>query len=160
MPTDLDRRGLISPAETARRGLREELNIGDADRAYGRVESLRAVGFFFDQLRWQPCFIYLARIDLTWDELQTLAPTASSYWEVERLTSVPFTIESPDVRALLLGEHPGLELASNHASAALWFALLHEHGLFKMRHELTLGSVPRVESSTVAEHRPADRQPV
>src|SRR5690625_164247 len=79
VPTDVDRRGRIDPAETAKRGMHEELRIG-TDEAYGRVEELRAVGFFFDQLRWQPCFVYLARIDLTWSELQTVAPMASSYW--------------------------------------------------------------------------------
>lgn len=138
VPGDLNRRGYLDPAVTARRGLHEELNIGDPERGYGRIEELRAVGFFFDQLRWQPCFAYLARIDLTWDELQTLAPTAGSYWEVERLASLPFHIEHPEVHALLLDEHPRLTLASNHAAAALWFALLHQHGLFTMRHELTM----------------------
>ena len=70
--------------------------------------------------------------------MQTLAPTAGSYWEVERLASLPFHIEHPEVHALLLDEHPRLTLASNHAAAALWFALLHQHGLFTMRHELTM----------------------
>lgn len=143
LPNDYDEDGVFSPAEGARRGLREELHVGPRSDHIARVESLIATGFCFDQRRWQPYFTFLARLDRSWDEIQTAAPTASDSWEVESLLSLPFSIEHAGVRGLLRGEHPDLVLASNHAAATLWFALLHEHGFQQLRDEL---SVPLLSS--------------
>lgn len=110
-----------------------------ADReCLARVEDHVATGFFFDQLRMQPCFAYLARIDRTWDELAAGAPAAQDFWEVSELRSLPFDISHVGLRALLLGQHPDMELASNHAAAVLWFACLHEFGYHRMRDALSL----------------------
>lgn len=136
-PGDTNLSGRLDPLETARRGLHEELNVSVTSTSLGRAERLVATGFFFDQVRWQPYFAYCAHLDITWDELQTLAAAASDYWEVERLLSLPFDIASVGIRRLLTGTHPDLVFASNHAAAAVWFALLHKHGVFEMRDALT-----------------------
>lgn len=52
---------------------------------------------------------------------------------MERYLSLPFDIAHPGVRHLLLGTHPDLVLASNHAAAVLWFALVYEHGFTELR---------------------------
>jgi hypothetical protein len=149
VPGDLDRQGSISPARTSLRGVEEELGISGARDSLGRVTSHGATGFFFDQLRWQPCFAYIARVDLTWDELQTAASTARDYWEMETLLALPFTIENPGMRYLLTDSHPDLVLASNHAAAVVYFALLHEHGFSAMRDALTdSGSVYRPSTAS------------
>lgn len=137
LPGDVDDDGNFSPRIGVRRGLREELHIGGRSDHIARVEELVDTGFCFDQTRWQPYFTYLARIDRTWNELQTAAPIAADSWEAETLISLPFDIQHVGVRRLLRGEHPDLILASNHAAAAIWFALLYQHGYQQMRDELT-----------------------
>jgi len=133
MPHDVDRKGRFDPLATARRGLMEEVGLGGDVRAIGWVRQLVQTGFFLDQQRWQPCFANLAHIDLSWDEFATAATTAQDRWEVERYVSLPFHIEHPGLRLLLLGQHPDLALASNHAAAVLWFGLLYRHGFTTMR---------------------------
>ena len=93
-------------------------------------------GFAFDQLRWQPYFTFLARLDRTWEEVQTGIASATDAWEAEWI-SLPFNIEHAGLRRLMQGRHPDLELTSNHAAVALWFALLYRHGFEQMRNELT-----------------------
>ena len=132
-PRDCDSDGLLNPAIGAVRGLDEELNIGSSSRNIGRAAKIVPTGVFFDQQRWQPCFSYLCRLDIDWDELQTAAPIARDSWEVEALISLPFDIAHTGVRSLLYGTHPDFRLASNHAAAMLWFALLHRHGYHEMR---------------------------
>lgn len=137
LPEDRDDDGHLSPLAGARRGLREELHVGPRSDHVARVNSLVATGLCFDQLRWQPYFTFVALLDRTWDEVHTAAAVAADAWEVESLVSLPFDIEHAGVRSLLLGRHPDLELASNHAAAALWFALLYQHGYQQMRDELS-----------------------
>lgn len=137
LPTDLDVDGRLNPRETSLRGMAEELAVGLRSHDLASVLNLIDTGFYFDQLRWQPCFAFLARIDQTWDELQTSATTAQDYWEVERLLSLPFDIRHAGIRQLLLGTHPDLVLASNHAASVVWFALLYKHGFSEMRDQLT-----------------------
>lgn len=136
IPKDLNQEGRVDPKVGITRGLDEELNIGLSSRNIGRVAEMISTGVFFDQQRWQPCFSYLSRLDITWDEVQTAAPIARDAWEVEALISLPFDIEHAGVRQLLLGTHPDFRLASNHAAAMLWFALLHNHGYHVMRDHL------------------------
>ena len=76
-------------------------------------------------------------LDITWEQIQTAATTATDSWEAEELLSLPFDVEHRGVRDLLLGLHPDLRLASNHAAAVLWFALLYHHGYHQLRDELT-----------------------
>lgn len=142
LPEDRDAEGRFSPSVGALRGLREELHVGPRSDHIARVQSWVSTGFCFDQLRWQPYFTFLAVLDRTWDEVQTAAPVAADAWEAEALISLPFDIEHAGVRSLLLGNHPDLVLASNHAAAALWFALLYRHGFHQMRDELTGTRVP------------------
>jgi hypothetical protein len=61
------------------------------------------------------------------------------YWEVERLVSLPFTLDNPEILWLLTGTHPDLALASNHAGAAVWFALVYEFGIYETRAALMSG---------------------
>ncbi|MEE6289255.1 hypothetical protein V2J52_16495 [Georgenia sp. MJ173] len=149
-PDDVDRHGRFDPLVTARRGVLEEVGIGDSSEEVGRITKLVRTGFYLDQQRWQPCFANIAYVDLTWDEIQTAAPAAQHSWEVERYLSLPFDIAHPGVRRLLLDSHPDLALASNHAAAVLWFALLYEHGFTVMRDLL---------SRAVADDPPARPQP-
>lgn len=139
LPTDTEN-GRLSPRAGAFRGLREELHIGNRSDHIAKVTRLIDTGLSFDQSRWQPYFTYLAYVDASWDELQTGAAVATDAWEVETLVSLPFDIEHAGVRLLLQGRHPDLHLASNHAGAALWFALVYKHGYHQLRDELTTPS--------------------
>lgn len=136
-PTDVDANGHFSPLEGAKRALREELHVGPRSDHIARVIELIETGFSFDQQRWQPYFSFLARLDRTWSEIQTGIHAATDAWESEMLLSLPFDIEHAGLRLLLQGRHPDLQLASNHAAVALWFALLYQHGFEQMRNELT-----------------------
>ncbi|WP_151526335.1 hypothetical protein [Serinicoccus kebangsaanensis] len=137
LPDDVDDTGAFCPRVGALRGVREELHIGPRADNIAAVTRLIETGFCFDQLRWQPYFTFVARIDRTWDEIHTAMSSARDAWEVETLISLPFDIEHAGVRRLLRGDHPDLALVSNHAGAALWFALLHKHGYSQMRDELS-----------------------
>lgn len=137
IPTDVDAAGNFSPLEGAKRALREELHVGPRTDHIARVTELVETGFSFDQERWQPYFTFLARLDRTWAEVQTGIHSATDGWESEMLLSLPFDIEHAGLRLLLLGRHPDLQLASNHAAVALWLALLYQHGFEQMRNELT-----------------------
>lgn len=138
-PRDLGLGGVYDPTETALRGLEEELNIGNEIRHSARVSKLANTGFFFDQLRWQPCFAFVARIDRSWNEFLPAAAAAQDTWEVERFISLPFDIQHEGVRSLLTGTHPDLVLASNHAAMYLWTALplLYKHGCTTVRDQLS-----------------------
>ncbi|MFP7706428.1 hypothetical protein [Trueperella sp. LYQ141] len=126
------------PSEIAsRRGLEEELNIGLTRGCTGRVVEHAATGFFLDTLRMQPCFSYFAQIDQTFDELHTCHVMAPDSWEASNLVALPFSLERRDMRQLLLGSHPDYELASNHAAAMLWFALIYRFGFTAVRDYLT-----------------------
>ncbi len=138
IPSDIDGDGLLNPRVTAQRGLYEELSVGNVSSSVAVATELLDTGFFFDQLRLQPCFAYVAKINHTWDQLQSVVPTACDYWEFERIESLPFDIHHEGVRQLVMGVHPDLVFASNHAAAVVWFALLYEHGLTEMRDQLSL----------------------
>ena len=138
IPSDLDGEGFIDPRETAVRGLHEELLIGGSSRDLGAVTELKATGFYFDQTRMQPCFSYLARTNLTWDEIASAAPGAQDFWEVAQLRDLPFDIAHVGLRRLLLNRHPDMEFASNHAAATVWFACLYRFGFHRMRDALSV----------------------
>lgn len=138
VPSDVDADGLIDPRETAIRGLHEELLIGGSSKDLGSVTELKATGFYFDQTRMQPCFSYLARTNLTWDEISSAAPAAQDFWEVAQLRDLPFDISHVGLRRLLLNRHPDMEFASNHAAATVWFACLYAFGFHRMRDALSV----------------------
>lgn len=139
IPSDLDSAGRINPRETAKRGLWEELALGEARDSIGKVSELYDTGFFFDQQRYQPCFAFLARIDMTWDDLQTaVTARARDSWEFEQFIATSFEPSNAELLHLLRGNHPRLRLASNHAAAFLWFACIYQHGFFPMRDFLSL----------------------
>lgn len=142
VPSDLDADGRIDPRETSIRGLHEELLIGGSSGDLGRVLDVRATGFYVDQLRMQPCFSYLATTDLTWDELASAAPSSQDFWEVSQLIDLPFDVAHVGLRRLLLGRHPDMEFASNHAAATVWFACLYRFGFHRMRDVLSIPLPP------------------
>jgi hypothetical protein len=131
-PDDLDESGRLSPIMTARRGMIEELGLGDVSRGTGQVVSLRQVGVFFDSKRWQPCFAFVAHVDRSFDELLTLVTSARDFWEADQLLALPFDLDNPMTRDLMLGRHRDYVFASNHAHALSYFALLDEFGLEHM----------------------------
>ncbi|UYG17275.1 hypothetical protein BRM3_02240 [Brachybacterium huguangmaarense] len=137
IPTDVDDDGNFSPIAGARRALREELHVGPRSDHIAKVTDLIEVGFAFDHQRWQPYFVFLARLDRTWAEIQPGVHAATDSWESAMLISLPFDIEHAGLRLLLQGRHPEFQLASNHATAGLWFALLYQHGFEQMRDELS-----------------------
>lgn len=133
IPTDTDTSGRLNAEVTARRGLMEELAIGDAGAGLVEITQLDCAGMFFDTQRWQPAFAYVARVSATYDELATLVHSARDFWEADQLIPLPFDISSPATRRLLLDDHESFHFASNHAQALAYFALLHEFGLNDMR---------------------------
>lgn len=141
-PDDVDGEGRIDPRLTSVRGMHEELSLGSSSRDLGAVREQIATGFFLDHLRMQPCFSYLARVSLSWDELRTAAPASQDFWEVTELRDMPFDISHVGLRRLLLGRHPDMEFASNHAAAVVWFACLYEFGFHRMRDALSIPLPP------------------
>lgn len=137
-PEDVDAEGFFDPTAGAHRGLREELNVGPGSSAM--AARVVPVGVAFDHRRWQPCFVFLAHVDATFEGLVACARTADDAWESDGLLPVPFDVDDPELRDLLLGSHRRLELASNHAAIALWFALVHQHGVEKMVASMRLNS--------------------
>ncbi|OKL47359.1 hypothetical protein [Boudabousia marimammalium] len=133
IPEDRGVGGTIDPQKTSSRALEEELGISSGKDAIGEVKETAATGFFFDQLRYQPCFAYIAHLDVDRDQLQAGLGSAQDSWEVEKLFFMRFDPNNAEVIALLRHEHPYLKLASNHAHAVLWFACLYQFGYFKMR---------------------------
>ncbi len=146
IPEDRGITGRINPDKSARRALREELGISTESRAIGEVKHLAATGFFFDQLRYQPCFSYISHLDVDRSQLQAGLGAAQDSWEVEKLLFIRFDPENAELITLLCHEHPDLKLASNHAHAVLWFACLYEFGYFRMRDHLNM---PRGRFDTV-----------
>lgn len=143
-PEDIGEDGLIDPRVTALRGLEEELGISPSG-GLAQVQELTQTGMFFDVKRWQPCFAFLAKINLSFDELSTLAASAGDYWEADSFIPLPYDLDSAEVRSLLLGSHPDFVFASNHAQALAYLALLYEFGLTHMQ-----GSMRRFRKSTPA----------
>jgi hypothetical protein len=122
IPTDR-RDGYLSPRQTAFRGLREELAVGQDE-----VDRLRLTGLFFDHQRWHVVFTALAETRLTCEQLRQLAVSAGHHHETDSLHFFPDHPEDPDLVAFLLGDHATFGLASNHAAAAVLAALSATHG--------------------------------
>lgn len=133
LPGDVGHDGLLAAKVTATRGMREELGVDDD---LVRVQSLEQTGVFFDTLRWQPCFAFLAHLGCTFDELATVAASAVDFWESDQLVSVPFDVHSPSAQALMMGTDPHFILASNHAQALAYLAFLNEFGFQELRASL------------------------
>lgn len=151
IPGDLGTAGVIDPAVTSTRALYEELAVGRGSDELCQLNGHYATGMFFDQLRMQPCFSYLATLNMEWDELASLAPAAPDFWEVAELESIGFDIANVGLRRLLLGQHPDMEFASNHAAAVVWFACVHRFGLRRMRDALSV-PLPAISSERGERH--------
>jgi hypothetical protein len=136
LPTDVDAANLLNPDVTALRGLQEELAVGNDVGSLARVDSLHQTGVFFDTQRWQPCFAYVARLDVTFDEINTLVLSARDFWETDRLLPVPFDPFDDKVRSMMLDVDRDHRFASNHAHALAYFALLSEYGLTDLHDSL------------------------
>lgn len=141
VPGDLDTDGRLSPRVCSARALEEELIIGNTGNSIGSIKYHFATGFFFDQLRLQPCFSYLAQLSCDSATLKTGYKSASDAWEAEELITIPFSPENKDLRLLMLGRHPRYRLASNHAAAVIFFALMYQFGYYKIRDIYTSFSV-------------------
>lgn len=141
VPGDLDSDGRLSPRVCSARALEEELIIGNTGNSIGSIKEHFATGFFFDQLRLQPCFSYLAHLSCDSATLKTGYKSAPDAWEAEELITIPFKLESKDLRLLMLGRHPQYRLASNHAAAVIFFALMYQFGYYKIRDIYTSFSV-------------------
>lgn len=133
IPNDLNPAGRLDPRVTALRGIAEELGLDQSGTGTGTVTKLVATGVFFDVKRWQPCFAFVARIDRSFDELNTLVHSATDYWESDQLIPMPMDIRDGHLRSLLLGHHESFRWASNHAQAVAYFACLHEFGFERFR---------------------------
>lgn len=123
----------------ALRALDEELGIDVDGPGSDPLTGLEMIGAFFDTRRWQPCFVWLARLSISLDELATMHSVARDGWESASLYGVPYDIRAEATRALLLGRHPHLVAATNHASAALALALVARDGLVMCRAALSWG---------------------
>lgn len=136
LPTDVDAANLLNPDVAALRGLKEEMALGNDVGSLARVISLQRTGVFLDTQRWQPCFAYLARVDVTFNELSTLVLSARDFWEADRLVPLLFDPFDDKVRSMMLDMDPEHRFASNHAHALAYFALLSEFGLPELRDSL------------------------
>jgi hypothetical protein len=123
--------GEIPPEHAALRGCWEELKLEAGD-----IE-LIPTAFVFDTLRWQPLFCYLARCKLTTSELETRMQGAEHGKETGRQIAarLPWTVTDSQTQALLTGSDPSMRLASNHAEAALLYALVYADGLERVASE-------------------------
>jgi len=123
-PEDIDGQRRFDPEQTARRGLAEELGL-----ALGHVTQLVHTGLFFDSLRWQPVFCFLAHVDLDSAALESRRLSAQhGAFEAHALHWRPMTIEDERTVALFTSPNSGVALASNHAAVAFYLALVHQHG--------------------------------
>ncbi|MDU0313185.1 hypothetical protein RKE38_05755 [Phycicoccus sp. M110.8] len=139
IPADVRAGG--SPLRAAAlRALDEELGIDVVESGNEPLSGLKLVGMFFDTGRWQPCFVWLARLSVSLDELATMQSVASDGWEAASLFGTPFDIRADRTRALLLNQHHTLVAATNHARACLILALIANQGLVQCRAALSWGS--------------------
>lgn len=123
----------------ALRALDEELGIDVDCPGLEPLMGLEMVGVFFDTRRWQPCFVWLAQLSISLDELSTMHSVARDGWESASIYGVPYDIRAESTRALLLGRHQHLVAATNHARAALALALMARDGLVLCRAALSWG---------------------
>jgi ADP-ribose pyrophosphatase YjhB (NUDIX family) len=121
---DREPNGRFSPAQTAMRGLKEELGVDCSER----VEALEPTAVCFDLKRWQPVFCFVAMVDMTYEQVVRAAETAPHGFETARFLPRPWTAADARTRDLLTGDSPRDRLASNHAEVALLFALFYRDG--------------------------------
>jgi len=123
--------GQTPPEHAALRGCWEEMGLDAGDL------ELIPTAFVFDTLRWQPLFCYVARCKLTTLELETRMHNAEHGKETghQIAARLPWTITDARTRALLTGSDPSMRLASNHAEAALLYALVYADGLERVASE-------------------------
>jgi len=123
--------GQTPPEQAALRGCWEELKLDAGDI------KLIPTAFVFDTQRWQPLFCYVAHCKLTTSELETRMQRAQHGKETghQIAARLPWTVTDAQTRALLTGSDPSMRLASNHAEAALLYALVYADGLERVASE-------------------------
>lgn len=112
-------------SRTARRAMLDELGVAP-DRF-----RLVPTGLVFDQLRWQPVFLFVAFTPLTVAEVVASARRSTARHQIGQI--VPIGWEDGDlttVARVVRGGHPDIQLASNHAEAALLFASMYATGAY------------------------------
>jgi hypothetical protein len=120
--------------QAALRGCFEELKL-DADDI-----ELISTAVVLDTLRWQPVFCWLAVCDLAIPDLEVRMRGAEHDEETgggQIAALLPWTTADPVTRSLLAGTNPDMQLASNHAEAALLYALVYAEGLESAAEELS-----------------------
>ncbi len=133
LPSDRQMDAELSPLQTVRRGLSEELSLVEHDDA---DIDIFPTGFFVDLERWQPMFSFVAYVPGDFAHLAAQANFAKDAFENRKLTPRPFSVLDPGTRDLLLDLDGHLALASNHAATALLLALLQRHDLQTIEHYL------------------------
>ena len=121
------------PHQAAHRGCKEELNVAATD-----IE-LTPTAVVLDTLRWQPVFCYVAELRLSVPDLELQMQHAKHNEETGggRIAAlVPWTVADPGTRSLLAGGDPEMRLASNHAQAALLYALVYADGMESVAKQL------------------------
>jgi 8-oxo-dGTP pyrophosphatase MutT (NUDIX family) len=133
-PSDEVGGGEVDPRQTAVRALREELGIERPPA--GEIE-LVVTGFFLDTSRWHAVFTVLAQFStMAYEDLIAHSVQAPHRLEHRRWLCTEAASTSSDLQQLLRGTHPTMELASNHAAAALVGALAYLDGLPRLASQL------------------------
>ena len=124
LASDLDDAGRFAPEVTARRCLSTDEFVPDGPGWADRLKNLIPTGVIFDVGRWQPVFCFLALVD------EPLGVIEQGVRRVENamVVSRPWDVGSDATVGLLMGDDQDYYLASNHAEAALLFALYYRHG--------------------------------
>lgn len=134
-PKDRDASGRFSPESAAWRGCSEELGVGPDG-----FHSFIPTGLIIDTKRWQPLFSFVAECKLTIPRLEACMRHAREKDETangEIATCLPWTVQDDRTLALLAGDDPTYSLASNHAQAALLYALYYADGRQTVEDRLT-----------------------
>jgi hypothetical protein len=119
--------------QAALRGCWEELGI-----EANEIE-LIPTAVVLDTLRWQPVFCWLAICDLAIPHLEVRMRDAEHREETgggQIAALVPWTAADPATHSLLAGTSSAIRLASNHAQAALLYALVFADGFESVAHAL------------------------
>lgn len=125
--SDLDQTGRLSPDATAARAISEELRQAPDDF------EITPTAVVIDQQRCQPVFCYVANYRGAQDK-DAVKAGAVNWWEhAGHVESLNLSSEDATLRALLAGQDDEMRLASNHAHAAILYALYWREGFDRVR---------------------------
>ncbi len=115
------------PCQTVKRALQKELGQANEVLANEVIENTQVIptAFVFDTERWQPVFCYIVRVRRLCRDVQPMLPTA-----VKLRFNSDADQEAPpqELCQLLLNKDLRRHLSSNHASMALYAALVWQFG--------------------------------